>query len=95
MVFMLICLAGLIFVALALPGALRRRGGSNCNPHVSNDKETNIPYWQKNNSHLTADRLEYHELWEKHNDDPMNFPPPIPPTKPHPYFGNEAERKTD
>lgn len=92
MVFMLICLAGLIFVALTLPGALRRRRGvANFIPPVVNDVTLKPTFWQKDSgfSALARDRLETLELWEKCNSDP-DFPPPIPPTKPHPYFGDET-----
>lgn len=95
MVFMLICLAGLIFVGLTLPGALRRRGGVVIDVDGQtevNDMEPNRPYWQKNPSTtaLARDRLEVLEMWSKNNADPMNSPAPIAPTKPHPYFGGEA-----
>jgi hypothetical protein len=93
MVFMLICLAGLIFVALTLPGALRRRrGAANVVPPVINDVTAKPTFWQKDPdfSALARDRLETLELWEKCNNDP-DFPPPIPPAKPHPYFGGEAK----
>ncbi|MGH7990171.1 MAG: hypothetical protein ACREDS_08305 [Limisphaerales bacterium] len=52
---------------------------------VSNDpprfNETNL---------LAADRAEYFDLLERHSADPLHVPPPIPPSKPHPYWGNEA-----
>lgn len=92
MIFELICLAGLIFVIVKLPGVLRRRGnGTNRVPPVINDVVPNRPYWQKDPdfSPLARDRQEVLELWEKSSNDP-SFPPPIPPTKPHPYFGDEA-----
>jgi hypothetical protein len=38
-------------------------------------------------SPLARDRLEVLEIWEKCANDP-NCSPPIPPTKPHPYFGD-------
>ena len=93
MVFMLICLAGLIFVALTLPGALRRRGGvANRIPPVVNDVVPKRAYWRKNpaTTALARDRLEVLEMWSKNNADPMNYPAPIPPAKPHPYFGGET-----
>lgn len=91
MIFMLIVWAGLIFVALTLPSALRRRGGvANRIRPIINDVVPNRPYWQKDPdfSPLARDRLEVLELWEKCSNDP-SFPPPIPPTKPHHYFGDE------
>lgn len=90
---MLICLAGLIFVALTLPGALRRRrGGANFVPPVINDVTSKPTFWQKDPdfSPLARDRLETLELWEKSSTDP-DFPPPIPPVKPYPYFGGETK----
>jgi hypothetical protein len=94
MVFEIICLVGLIFVAVTLPSALRRRGGVANNDNIStdNDVEPKISHKPKNTTTtvLAADRMEYFELWDKHNADPLHVPPPIPPTKPHPYFGNEA-----
>jgi hypothetical protein len=90
MVFMLICLVGLIFVVVTLPGALRRRGGAvNCIPRDVTDVKPSRS-WQNSNSALARDRLEVLEMWEKNNADPMNFPAPIPPSKPHPYFGGES-----
>jgi hypothetical protein len=90
MVFELICLAGLIFVVLTLPGALRRRGDVvNSIPPVVNDVKPSRS-WQNSNPALARDRLEVLEMWEKNTTDPMNFPAPIPPTKPHSYFGSES-----
>jgi hypothetical protein len=93
MVFEIICLMGLIFVVVTLPGALRRRGGGASHvPPVINDVVPSQPYWQKKPTAtaLARDRQEVLEMWAKNNADPNNFPAPIPPTKPHPYFGNEA-----
>ena len=96
---MLICWVGLIFVALALPGALRRSGRIANSKVIRNDVETNPaetednrPYWQKDPSAtaLARDRLEVLEIWAKNNEDPMNAPAPIAPTKPHIYFGDES-----
>jgi hypothetical protein len=92
MIFVLICLCGLVFVALTLPGALRRRSGkTNRIPPVINNVTTTSPFWRKDPcfSPLARDRLEVLEIWEKCTSDP-NFPGPIPPTKPHPYFGDES-----
>ena len=89
MIFMLICLVGLIFVVVTLPGALRRRGP--VLPVINKVKPKRF-YWQKNppSTALARDRLETLEMWEENNADPMNFPAPIAPAKPHPYFGVEA-----
>ena len=96
---MAICWAALIFLVLTLPGALRRRHRV-VNPPNSpegveaspTEKEDNRPYWQKNPSAsvLARDRLEVLEMWGRNHDDPMNSPAPIPPAKPHPYFGDES-----
>jgi hypothetical protein len=90
MVFELICLAGLIFVVLTLPGALRRGGGAGRIPPVINDVKPSRS-WQNSNPALARDRLEVLEMWEKNTADPMNFPAPIPPTKPHSYFGGDSD----
>ena len=77
---------------LTLPGALRRREGvANRVLPVINDVNPKPTFWQKDPdfSPLARDRLETLEVWEKCNND-SDFPPPIPPTKPHPYFGGEA-----
>ncbi len=90
MIFEIICWAGLIFVALTLPGALRRRGnGANRVPRVISDVEPNPP--RQNTNVLAADRAEYYDLLEQHIADPLNVPPPILPSKPHSYWGNEAD----
>jgi hypothetical protein len=92
MVFEIICLVGLIFVVVTLPGALRRRGGkANHVPPVINDVVSDRTHWQKDPafSPLARDRQEVLELWEKCGND-SSFPPPIPPAKPHSYFGSEA-----
>jgi hypothetical protein len=96
MIFILICFAGLMFVVLALSGAARRRdSGTNDSvndiPPVINEVEPSLPDWQKDTNVLAADRAEYFELLEKHSADPLNLPPPIPPSKPHPYWGNEDD----
>ena len=89
---MLICFAGLIFVALTLPGALRKRNGrSNCVPPVINDGEKNVSRGSKDVTILAADRAEYFDLWGENIADPLHFPPPVPPSKPHSYFGNGAD----
>ncbi len=92
MVFEIICFVGLVFVVLTLPGALRRRDGvANRVPPLNNDVEPNLSFRQKDTNVLAADRAEYFELLEKHSADPLNIPPPILPSKPHPYWGNEAD----
>jgi hypothetical protein len=97
MIFEIICLVGLVFVVLTLPKALRRSGGvggnANANNHVPpviNDVEPNLSFRQ-NTDVLAVDRVEYFELLEQHYADPLNIPPPIPPSKPHSYWGNEAD----
>jgi hypothetical protein len=90
MVFEIICLVGLVFVVLTLPGALRRRNGvSNPIPPVVNNVKPSRS-WMNPTSALARDRLEVLEMWEKNAADPTNFPAPIPPTKPHSYFGGES-----
>lgn len=92
MVFEVICLSGLIFLLVTLPGALRKRHGSaNRVPPVINNISPTRPYWQNSKTALARDRQEVLEMWAKNNADPKNFPAPIPPTKPHPYFGGEIE----
>ena len=67
MVFEIICFAGLVFVVLTLPGALRRRGGvaHRISPMI-NDASPNLT----DTNVLAADRAEYYELLEKHSADP-------------------------
>jgi len=89
MVFEIICWIGLIFVVLTLPGALRRRGSANSIPPVINDVTTNHRQNNPDFSPLARDRLEVLELWEKCSND-SSLPAPIPPTKPHSYFGDES-----
>jgi hypothetical protein len=94
MLFIIICWVGLIFVAVTLPGALRRRKGvPNQVTPVVNDVQIDSGSRQsaKDYSPLARDRLEVLESWEKCHED-TNLPAPIPPTKPHPYFGDECGR---
>lgn len=94
---MLICFSGLLFVALTLPKALRKENrqnnefeGDDIFP-ITNDVKSRRSCWEKDPyySPLARDRLEVLESWEKCNNDPR-LPAPIPPTKPHPYFGDES-----
>ncbi|HEU6448282.1 MAG TPA: hypothetical protein VFV23_07590 [Verrucomicrobiae bacterium] len=89
MVFEIICWVGLLFVVLALPGALRkRRGDVRFVRPFANDASPDV---QSQTSPLARDRLEVLELWEKCSEDSKQ-PAPIPPAKPHPYFGDEKGR---
>ncbi|MGH7988676.1 MAG: hypothetical protein ACREDS_00570 [Limisphaerales bacterium] len=94
----LICLAILILVMRVLWVARRRQSvpdddveSGDETPSLINEVEDGRSYWEKdpNYSPLARDRLEVLELWEKCSNDPR-LPAPIPPTKPHPYFGVES-----
>jgi hypothetical protein len=89
----IICLFGLIFAAIAIVKWLRRSDNSRNRGHISlvNNVTSNPPFWEKrpDYSPLARDRLEVLEGWEKCGDD-SSLPPPIAPTKPHPYFGDES-----
>lgn len=90
MLFIIICWLGLIFLALTLPGALKRRNRSlRAGPHLSDAGTPDLIKSQSADySPLARDRLEVLELWEKCHENP-DLPPPIPPSKPHSYFGDE------
>jgi hypothetical protein len=92
MVSHLAVLAGLVFIIVVLvkglsrPSRVANRGGNI--PPVINDADNSRRLDDTNI--LAADRAEYFDLLEKHSADPLHIPPPIPPSKPHPYWGNEA-----
>jgi hypothetical protein len=92
MVIHLAVLAGLVFIIVVLVKGLQRpnrvanRGGV---PPIINDDD--FCRRSKNADVLATDNAEYYNLLEKHSADPLHVPPPIPPSKPHPYWGNEAD----
>ena len=95
MIFALIWLVVLLIVGRILfRGSPRQGNAVNIVPPVITDVEPSLPYWQKDPefSPLARDRLETLETWEKSNADP-DFPPPIPPSHPHPYFGGESDHE--
>ena len=93
MIFVTICLVGLVFVALTLPSALRKRPVQDTDdaPPFIVDLKPNRSCREKDPdfSPLARDRQEVLEIWEKCSNDP-SCPPPIPPVKPTVYFGNET-----
>jgi hypothetical protein len=90
MIFMLICLGGFIFVIVTLPRALMNRHTDAVNPvPLNGEDESKRPAWQRNP--LARDRLECLEMWAEHDADPLNVPPPIPPSHPTKYFGSGNE----
>jgi hypothetical protein len=85
----------LAFIILVLVKGLQRpsriaNNGGNI-PPVINDTDSNNPRRLNDTNILAAGRAEYFDLLEKHSADPLHVPPPIPPSKPHPYWGNEAD----
>ncbi|MGH7942615.1 MAG: hypothetical protein ACREDS_15560 [Limisphaerales bacterium] len=86
---------GLAFIIVVLVKGLQRpnrtaNDGGNI-PPVINDADSNNRRWLNDTNILAADRAEYFNLLEKHSADPLHIPAPIPPSKPHPYWGNEAD----
>lgn len=92
MIFEVICLIGLIFVVVTLPGALRRRdhGAKRILPVINDTVSTESTHKNSDSSPLARDRQEVLELWERCSNE-TDLPAPIPPAKPHPYFGGEIE----
>ena len=93
MIIHLAVLAGLVFIIVTLVKGLQRpsrvaNNGRNI-PPVINDSDFCPP--SKNVDVLATDNAEYYNLLEKHTADPLHVPPPIPPSKPHSYWGNGAD----
>lgn len=92
MVIHLAVLTSLVFIIVVLvkglqrPNRIANNGG--IPPVINNDDFCRPP---KNVDVLATDNAEYYNLLEKHSADPLHVPPPIPPSKPHPYWGNEAD----